>query len=327
VPFQHTGNAAAELLLFAIGFVRRLRNGAAEENESCDGRTASGTSFAKVSIRFLAQTIPGVKFVGRPIMFSQGTDQSKIAFVVGLALAGIPLLLASGSVAAGEGWETQPYGVPSRLLPWTQPGYRGYYETARPAQPPPATVTAAPQKYTITITLLPHKPQGVDPNIGILMAHLPEDALIWFNDHPTKSGGMVRYYESPPLTPGKEYYYTVRIVWHENGQWVSKTERVPIGAGEMRCIYLTPADEKSTIAENLAKLSPEDRKLAETQKFCVEEDNPLGVMGVPVKIMLKGQPVFLCCKGCIEKAQENPEKTLAKLKELKAKNAKTPLTK
>ncbi len=248
----------------------------------------------------------------------------KIAFVLGLTVAAIALLVASGSAPAGEGWETQPYGVPNRLLPWKQPGYRGYYETTRPTQPPPAIVTAAPQKYTITITLLPYKPKGVDPNIGILMAHLPENALIWFNEHPTTSWGMVRYFESPPLAPGKEYYYTARLVWHENGKWVSMTERVPIGAGQMHCIYLTSAGEKSTIAANLAKLSTEDRKLAEVQKYCAEEDNPLGAMGVPVKIMLKGQPVFLCCKGCVERAREDPDKTLAKIKELKAKNARVP---
>src|SRR5579875_1062191 len=157
-----------------------------------------------------------------------------------LARLAAGLLLTGGYMLAGEGWETQPYAVPTKRLPGPQAGYRGYHETTRPAQPPPTTVTAAPQKYTITITLLPHKPQGVDPNIGVLMAHLPEDALIWFNDHPTKSKGMVRYFASPPLTPGKGYYYTVRIVWHENGRWVSKTERVPVGAGQMHCIYLTP---------------------------------------------------------------------------------------
>lgn len=256
-------------------------------------------------------------------MFFEDQTRLKIAFVLCLALAGSVLAPVKCSVLGGEGWETQPYGAPTRLLPWAQPGYRGYSETTRPTEPPPSNVTAAPQRYVITITLLPHKPQGVDPNIGVLMAHLPEDARIWFNDHATTSKGKVRNFETPALKPGREYEYTVRIVWYENGRWVSKTEKVPTGAGEMRCIYLTQADEKSAIAANLAKLSPEDRKLAEAQKLCVEEDNPLGAMGVPVKIMLKGQPVFVCCKGCVEKAQEDPDKTLAKVKELKAKNGKT----
>jgi RND family efflux transporter MFP subunit len=72
----------------------------------------------------------------------------------------------------------------------------------------------------------------------------------------------------------------------------------------------------------LAKLNPEDRRLAEEQGFCPESENALGAMGVPVKITLKGQPVFLCCKSCEEDAREHPDKILAKIAELKAKPRK-----
>ncbi len=75
----------------------------------------------------------------------------------------------------------------------------------------------------------------------------------------------------------------------------------------------------NAIQESLAKLSPEDRALAEQQKNCVITDEPLGEMGVPVKIMVKDQPVFLCCKSCEKKALADPDKTLAKVAELKAK--------
>lgn len=82
------------------------------------------------------------------------------------------------------------------------------------------------------------------------------------------------------------------------------------------------ADEKE-IKANLAKLSPADRKLAEAQKYCpIEDDNRLGEMGVPVKLTLNGQTVFTCCKGCVKTAKADPDKTLAKVKELKAKAAK-----
>ncbi len=72
------------------------------------------------------------------------------------------------------------------------------------------------------------------------------------------------------------------------------------------------------IEANLAKLTPQDRKLAEAQKWCaVQEENPLGEMAVPYKVMVKGQPVFLCCKGCKSEAEAAPDKTLAKVAELK----------
>ena len=77
---------------------------------------------------------------------------------------------------------------------------------------------------------------------------------------------------------------------------------------------------EADIRENLARLSPEDRKLAEQQRYCViENDNRLGEMGVPVKVMVNDQPVFVCCKGCKKQAEKDPDKTLAKVKELRAK--------
>jgi hypothetical protein len=83
--------------------------------------------------------------------------------------------------------------------------------------------------------------------------------------------------------------------------------------------------DEAEVQANLAKLSPEDQKLAEEQRFCaVLKDSRLGSMGVPVKITVKDEPVFLCCKGCTKKARSNPDQTLAKAKELKAKNAPTP---
>jgi hypothetical protein len=78
------------------------------------------------------------------------------------------------------------------------------------------------------------------------------------------------------------------------------------------------AKDTSSIQKNLAKLSPEDRKLAQAQKLCPISEEPLGEMGVPVKVMLEGQPVFLCCRSCLKKAEANPEKTLAKVKKLEA---------
>jgi hypothetical protein len=76
---------------------------------------------------------------------------------------------------------------------------------------------------------------------------------------------------------------------------------------------------------NLAKLSPEDRKLAEQQGFCaVETKNALGSMGVPLKIMIRGEPVFLCCDACETRARAHADRTLERVKQLREKNAGTP---
>lgn len=86
-----------------------------------------------------------------------------------------------------------------------------------------------------------------------------------------------------------------------------------------------PADDEASAKANLAKLSPEDRKLAEEQGFCaVETKNPLGSMGVPVKVMVKDQPVFLCCDGCETRAKAHADRTLARVQQLKEKRAEKP---
>ena len=79
----------------------------------------------------------------------------------------------------------------------------------------------------------------------------------------------------------------------------------------------TPEDEDAKVKMNLAKLSTPDRRLAETQKICPIQKNVIGSMGPPVKVMLKDQPVFLCCKGCVKEATADPDKTLATVEELK----------
>jgi nitrous oxide reductase accessory protein NosL len=82
--------------------------------------------------------------------------------------------------------------------------------------------------------------------------------------------------------------------------------------------------EEAKIQGALAELTtPEDRRLAEAQKFCaVRNNNRLGSMGKPHKVMLDGQPVFLCCDGCEDTAKADPKKTLAKVEQLKKANAK-----
>jgi hypothetical protein len=75
----------------------------------------------------------------------------------------------------------------------------------------------------------------------------------------------------------------------------------------------------ATVRANLARLSPEDRKVAEAQGYCpIQTDTRLGEMGVPVMVQIKGRKVFLCCKGCKAEALEDPDQTLAQVDRLKA---------
>ena len=86
---------------------------------------------------------------------------------------------------------------------------------------------------------------------------------------------------------------------------------------------------EKTIADALAKFSPEDQKLAAAQRFCpVMTYDRLGAMGAPLKVMVEGKPVFLCCKACTEDAMKDGDatlKTAGKLKVATAELAKLPM--
>ena len=83
-------------------------------------------------------------------------------------------------------------------------------------------------------------------------------------------------------------------------------------------------DKEATIRAALAELDAADQPLAEAQKFCaVQTHNRLGSMGKPYKILVKGQPVFLCCDGCEKTALADQEKTLRTVEGLKATTGKT----
>jgi uncharacterized protein (TIGR03000 family) len=232
-------------------------------------------------------------------------------------------LAAALTLAAGPAVSQIPPGA-SKLWPWNVGGYQGYTPPQTPATPPrapePIRPSTTPRQHTLQVTKLPVKNED-NPNAAVMVAHLPEDAEVWFEDAPTNQKGALRQFVSPPLTPGKDYKYTVRVAWVEEGGKVSQVHTFPIRAGDIHCIDIVKTDAPAVTAEvkaNLDKLDPEDKKLAEAQKFCaVQNGIRLGAMGVPVKVMVKGQPVLLCCEGCVDRAKNKPDQVLDNVQKLK----------
>jgi uncharacterized protein (TIGR03000 family) len=239
-------------------------------------------------------------------------------------LVGEAVLLAAACLLALP--EAQAQDARGYRYPWYEKGYRGYNEPPEATRPTnPAAAPVAPTKYTVVITMLPDNMEG-GGNVATMMAHVPDNAQVYFGDHLTRSTGTERTYVSPPLDPRKAYTYTVRVDWVEEGTRVTQTHEFDVRPGMMHCFYLVKSGstigDDATVEANLAKLDPEDRKLAEAQKLCaVQEQVRLGAVGKPVKVMINGQPVFLCCETCVSRAQNNPEQTLEQVKKNKAKKA------
>ena len=73
--------------------------------------------------------------------------------------------------------------------------------------------------------------------------------------------------------------------------------------------------EGAEIRKAMAELPEAERPLAEAQKNCPVGGAALGSMGMPYKVTVKGRDVYLCCAGCKESIEKDPDKYLAKLDE------------
>lgn len=93
------------------------------------------------------------------------------------------------------------------------------------------------------------------------------------------------------------------------------------------CIKDAEAGGKKTLAmvkkqmkasATLAKLPAKEQAAAEAQKYCaIMSKNFLGSMGAPIRLEVDGKPVYLCCKGCLKKANADPAAALAKAEALR----------
>jgi uncharacterized protein (TIGR03000 family) len=108
-----------------------------------------------------------------------------------------------------------------------QRGFRGnsYYNTV-----PYNTV---PYYTTPETTTSLYTPSDTS-QIATLNVQLPtSDAQLWLNDTFTTSPtGMDRQFQSPPLDPAKNYSYTVKIRWTDDGKVMEKTKDVKVEPGK-----------------------------------------------------------------------------------------------
>jgi hypothetical protein len=107
---------------------------------------------------------------------------------------------------------------------------------------------------------------------------------------------------------------------------VANTVSPPANTTPVSALPALPAmsdSDKAVIKAEMAKLPPEDRRLAEAQVFCaIDQGSPLGSTGPIYKVVIKDKPVFLCCKGCVAEAKAHPDETLVQFQQLMARLAK-----
>ncbi len=69
----------------------------------------------------------------------------------------------------------------------------------------------------------------------------------------------------------------------------------------------------SKLKVTVAALTRADQSGIARQKVCPVMGTKLGGHGTPVKVLIGQRPVYLCCKGCLERVQKDPEQYLHKV--------------
>ncbi len=72
-----------------------------------------------------------------------------------------------------------------------------------------------------------------NPNAAAIDVAVPAGSQLMVQGQQTQQKGRVRFFESPPLQPGKTYAYKLQAVWtNPNGEQVERTRTVQVHAGD-----------------------------------------------------------------------------------------------
>ncbi len=80
-----------------------------------------------------------------------------------------------------------------------------------------------------------------------------------------------------------------------------------------RTAHFTQTFALAKMSVSIAQLTAADRSAIADQQVCPVMGTKLGSHGAPIKMLVGGQPLYLCCKGCIHKLESDPQAYLAKI--------------
>ena len=87
----------------------------------------------------------------------------------------------------------------------------------------------------------PGRSEAAASNAATIEVNVPADATVWFDDSATQQTGSERSFESPALTPGKTYSYTITAQWRgPDGQSVVQKRQVSVRANESSNVEFVP---------------------------------------------------------------------------------------
>jgi uncharacterized protein (TIGR03000 family) len=163
----------------------------------------------------LGMAVAAALFVANPASAQQGwplNQGSYNGYTEGGSSAGP--VYAAPSIYAGPTYA--PLYQPAVAAPTTpQAEVRSFYPSA-----------AAEEYGTLSTPFAGNQPVWINMSV-------PANAQITFNGAKTRQTGAMRAFVSPPLAPGRDYYYDVTAKWEQGGREVTRTRHIAVQAGDV----------------------------------------------------------------------------------------------
>lgn len=132
-----------------------------------------------------------------------------------------------------------------------------------------------------------------------------------YDDHATRVA--MRYVEQPT---GQQDYLSapVDLSRVKNGELTAtvKLATLPLENRPGITFGQSVVVSKAKPQVALAAVDQSDQAGVARQRVCPVTGAALDSMGGPIKVLVGGQPLYLCCKGCLGKVQNTPEAYLQK---------------
>jgi uncharacterized protein (TIGR03000 family) len=204
-----------------------------------------------LSIERVALALLGLTLTGGPLRAQSGTYYPYWGSAPGgyrpADNSYMPPLLSPGSYYRSD--------FASPAAPAGSPAYGSGYIPYLPMRSGAFSTLAAREDLLAHLPGGPHLPRS--DNKAYIWLSVPTDAKVWFDGETTNQTGEIRHFYTPALTPGKEFVYSVRVRWTQNGKPVERTRRVTVRAKDrVHLDFLEHDEEKTTATTRGEEASP-----------------------------------------------------------------------
>jgi uncharacterized protein (TIGR03000 family) len=163
---------------------------------------------------------------------AQAPGTPEVSIRGNLSLSQAPVIPGGPGSTTYPYWATAPQSFAPSRVTVPVPGLSPYTISNAARSAPTQTSVGVGSSGGFTLPFMTVGDAALEYNKAYIRLRVPKSAEIWVDGVKTKQTGELRYFFSPPLTPGKKYSYQMRLRWMKDGKPVEETHSILVEAGQ-----------------------------------------------------------------------------------------------